>query len=628
MAFSPQFLEELRNRLSIADVIGRKLRLQKRGREYHALCPFHNEKTPSFTISEEKGFFHCFGCGAHGDVVGFVMRNEGLSFPEAVEKLAQEAGLPVPASAPEDRQRAQRQTSGLAVLEAAAAWFEDRLRSSVGREALDYLRGRGLSETTIACFRLGYAPDSRGALKAALTGAGFPEALLIEVGLLIQPEKAGGNGGVPYDRFRGRVMFPITDRRGRVIAFGGRILGDGEPKYLNSPETPLFHKGRTLYGVAPAMKAARDKGEIIVAEGYMDVIALAQAGFAQSVAPLGTALTEEQMVELWRLAPEPVLCFDGDAAGERAAGRAAHRALPLLKPGQSLRFALLPPGEDPDSLVRERGAAALREVIDQARPLVAVIWQMESTGQKLDTPERRAGFRERLRERLSHIADRTVYQDYRIEMDRRLDAEFGNSRHSGRFSAGGSSVGRFPGRSGWGRGSKSGPGAGQRVALGGEAARRGMPDPTRLQQEIALAVAINHPNLLAEHAEELAQTVFPTGKLDQLRQSLVDAVALHPELDSELLRHYLSEQGFSGVLDALLHRTKDKRFTLPDAPPEQASEGFLHILALMREREARRETDAAARRLAEDMTDEALAQFEAKQRVSLEGESRRRDLDQ
>jgi DNA primase len=620
MAFSPQFLEELRNRLSIADVIGRKLRLQKRGREYHALCPFHNEKTPSFTISEEKGFFHCFGCGAHGDVVGFVMRNEGLSFPEAVEKLAQEAGLQVPVSAPEDRQRAQRQTSGLAVLEAAAAWYEERLRSAAGRPALDYLKGRGLEETTIARFRLGYAPDSRGALKSALTGAGFPEALLLEAGLLIQPDNANGRGGAPYDRFRGRVMFPITDRRGRVIAFGGRILGDGEPKYLNSPETPLFHKGRTLYGLAQALKAAREKDEIIVAEGYMDVIALAQAGFAQSVAPLGTALTEEQMVELWRLAPEPVLCFDGDAAGERAAARAADRALPLLKPGQSLRFALLPPGEDPDSLVREQGGAALREVIDRARPLVAVLWQMEATGHKLDTPERRAGFRERLRERLRRIADRTVYQDYRIEMDRRLDAEFGNGRYSG-----GSPAGGFPGRSGWGRGSKLLPG--QRTSAGGEAARRGMPDPSRLQQEIALAVAVNHPDLLAQHAEELAQTVFPTGKLDQLRQALVDAVALHPELDSQMLRHYLSQQGFSGVLDALLHRTKDKRFTLPDAPPEQASEGFLHILALMREREARRETDAAARRLAEDMTDEALAQFEAKQRVSLEGESRRRDLD-
>jgi DNA primase len=357
-----------------------------------------------------------------------------------------------------------------------------------------------------------------------------------------------------------------------------------------------------------------------------------QAGFGQSVAPLGTALTEEQMMELWRLAPEPILCFDGDSAGERAAARAADRALPLLKPGRSLRFALLPAGEDPDSLVRREGgasggASALREVLDRALPLSAILWQMETAGRPLDTPERRAGLRERLRERLRRIADRTVYQDYRIEMERRMDAEFGYDRGAGRRRTG-PFQGQGPGYPSAGR--SPGRFAAPRSPVawgGGEAARRGMPDPDRLQQELALATLINHPDLLVRHAEDLAHMAFSEGPLDRLRRTLVDFVAVHPELDSEMLSHYLSQQGFSGLLEALLHRTRDKRFTLPAASTEQASEGFLHILALMREREARREAEAAAQRLAEEWTDEALARFEAKQRASLEGESRRRDLD-
>src|SRR5215470_1072073 len=420
MAIPPEFVDELRGRLSIASVIGGRVRLQKRGRDHLGLCPFHKEKTPSFTVSEEKGFFHCFGCGAHGDVVGFVMRSDNLSFPEAVERLARDVGLQVPASAPEERQREEHRATLHTALEAAAAWFEAQLRAAVGRPGLDYFKRRGLQDETIARFRLGYAPDSRGALKDALAKAGFGEALMLDAGLLIRPE----DGRPTYDRFRGRVMFPIADLRGRVIAFGGRILDQGEPKYLNSPETPLFHKGRTLYGQAQASRAARESGEILVCEGYMDVIALAEAGFAGAVAPLGTALTEGQIAELWRLVPEPILCFDGDAAGQRAAARAVERALPLLQPGKSLRFALLPPGEDPDSLIRARGAPAMREVLDGARPLVDMLWDLELAAQPADTPERRAGFQQRLRERIRRIAERTVQEGYRSEIDRRLTAAF------------------------------------------------------------------------------------------------------------------------------------------------------------------------------------------------------------
>src|SRR5258706_1429831 len=370
MSFTAPFLDELRQRVSLVNVIARKVKLTRRGREQTGLCPFHNEKSPSFTVSDEKGFFHCFGCGAHGDVIGFVMRSDGLSFPDAVERLAREAGLPIPVSSPEERERSERQATLVSAMETAAAWYEQQLKAPGGREALDYLKGRGLSDASIGRLRLGYAHDGRTALRNALAKAGVSLELSIEAGLI-----GKGDDGHIFDRMRGRVIFPIADRRGRVIAFGGRILGEGQPKYLNSPETPLFHKGRTLYGLGQALRPARDAGEIVVAERYMDVIALAQAGFAQAVAPLGTALTEDQMGELWRLVAEPTLCFDGDGAGERAAAPAAERALPLLKPGQSLRFALLPAGEDPDTLVIAPGAPAMRAVLDAALPLAEMGWR-------------------------------------------------------------------------------------------------------------------------------------------------------------------------------------------------------------------------------------------------------------
>src|SRR5947207_8122407 len=338
MAFPPGFLDELRSRVSLGDLVGRRVRLARQGREQGGLCPFHNEKTPSFYVVEDKGFFHCFGCGAHGDAIGFLMRSDNLDFIEAVERLAGEAGIAVPQQTPQERERAQRQKTLLEALAAAADFYEAQLWSRAGINAREYLTARGLDAETIRRFRLGWAPDDRQALRRALA-ADFPEALLHEAGLLRIPE----NGGTPYDYFRGRVMFPIGDRAGRVIAFGARTLGDDQPKYLNSPDTPLFEKGRVLYAWAAARTnlARSETGEapaVIVVEGYMDVIALHRAGFGTAVAPLGTALTEAHLQELWRLSPEPVLCLDGDTAGQRAMLRALHRALPLLQPGRSLRF--------------------------------------------------------------------------------------------------------------------------------------------------------------------------------------------------------------------------------------------------------------------------------------------------
>ena len=576
MSFPPSFLDELRARLALSSVIGRRVRLQRRGREHLGLCPFHNEKTPSFTVNDDKAFFHCFGCGAHGDVIGFVMRVEGVSFPEAVERCAQEAGLAVPVASPEERAKAERHATLHAALEAAAAWFERQLHGPEGRAGLAYLQGRGLGHETVARFRLGFAPDSRGALKSALIGQGLPEPLLVEAGLLIRNE----TGDPTYDRFRGRVMFPISDRRGRIIAFGGRILGDGEPKYLNSPETPLFHKGRTLYGLAQARKSAQDKGEVVVAEGYMDVIAMSQGGFTNAVAPLGTALTEDHLRELWRLAPEPILCFDGDAAGQRAAARAAERALPVLAPGFSLRFAVLPAGLDPDDLIRSEGPRRLAEILAAAQPLVDTVWALEAAGRRLDTPERRAGFRAALRARVEAIAEPAVRRDYAAEMDRRLETLFGGGRD------------RSEGR-------RRGPWRPGPATIGGEAARRGVAGLVRRQQEILLATLINHPELLAECVEEAARLRFPD-QLDKLRQALLNLSAHTPDLDSEELKRQLNSLGHGDALAHLMSEAvmRTVSFGRADAPLEVARRGWTEAVRRYRDLDERGEIELAGRSLA------------------------------
>ncbi|HSV28248.1 MAG TPA: DNA primase, partial [Candidatus Omnitrophota bacterium] len=364
-------------------------------------------ETHAFALDDNILTGNCFGCGAHGDAIGFEMRANHMSFTEAVEKLASECGLEVPKATPEERQREARRAGLHDAMEAASRFFEQQLHAPAGREGLQYLLGRGLKPETIARFRLGWAPDSREALKKAVMSNEMPESLLIEAGLLKKPET-----GASFDFFRGRVTFPVADRKGRVIAFGARILGDGQPKYLNSPDTPLFHKGSTLYGLAHARESARQRNLVLAVEGYMDVIALHEAGFDFAVAPLGTALTEQQIEELWRLADEPILCFDGDNAGQRAMARAAERALPILKPGKSLRFAVLPHPEDPDSLIKSRGPAAMQAVLDDAQPMFEVVWKLAVADRPLDTPERRAALEKELKDKAFGIADETVRWQY------------------------------------------------------------------------------------------------------------------------------------------------------------------------------------------------------------------------
>ena len=529
MAFPPGFLDELRSRVSLADLVGRRVRLVRKGRELGGLCPFHNEKTPSFYVVEDKGFFHCFGCGAHGDAIGFVMRADNLDFIEAVERLAAEAGLQVPQQTPQERERATRQKTLIEALAAAAAFYEAQLWAPGGGRARDYLARRGLDDETIGRFRLGWAPDDRQALRRAL-GRDYPEALLHEAGLLRIPD----DGAIPYDYFRGRVMFPIGDRAGRTIAFGARTLGDDQPKYLNSPDTPVFEKGRVLYAWAQAranLTRAADASAIVV-EGYMDVIALHRAGFGTAVAPLGTALTETQLAELWRLSPEPILCFDGDAAGQRAALRALDRALPLLQPGRSLRFAALPAGEDPDSLVRTGGASAFAAALAAARPLSEMLWQAEFLARPIDTPERRADLERRLMAHVGVIADRAVQGEYRRFLRDRL---FQLGRPAKR--PGGRTMRRTGGS----------PGA----ALLPEAPPPLPGSPGRRNRQLFLAILARHPSLIEEWLEEIAAIEVPEPELDSLRRAILEIAHSNPGVDAEQLRQHLALCGHAENLNAL-----------------------------------------------------------------------------
>lgn len=418
MGITPQFLDELRSRTSLSALIGRTVKVTKAGREYKACCPFHNEKTPSFTINDDKGFYHCFGCSAHGDAIRWMTDQLGLTFMDAVKELAQSAGMEVPAADPRAAERAERANSLYDVMTAAADWFTERLQSVEGAEARAYLEKRGLSLTTIKNFGLGYAPDSRNKLKTALSQ--FSDDMLVEAGMLIAIDDKP-----TYDRFRGRLMIPIRDARGRVIAFGGRILGAGEPKYLNSPETPLFDKGRTLYNLDRASGASRKAGRVIVVEGYMDVIGLAQAGIEETVAPLGTALTEQQITRLWQMADSPIICFDGDSAGQRAAGRAAERALPSLANGKTLQFVNLPDGQDPDDLAKIANGAVFKTLLLNTEPLDQMIWKQEVLKGTLATPEARAGLKKRLDDLAMSINDSLVKDEYRRTFRDRFWEQFG-----------------------------------------------------------------------------------------------------------------------------------------------------------------------------------------------------------
>ncbi|WP_118134900.1 DNA primase [Oceanicella sp. SM1341] len=536
MSLPPGFLDELRTRVSLAQVVGRKVTWDTRksnpGKGDHwAPCPFHQEKSASFHVDDRKGFYYCFGCHAKGDAISFVKDTENVGFMEAVEILAREAGMQMPARDPRAQERADSRTKLVEVMEQAVQFYRLQLRTARAQAARDYLAGRGLGEAAQARHELGFAPDDRTALTSALTAKGIGVELLAEAGLTIVPE----DGGRPFDRFRGRIIFPIRDVRGRAIAFGGRAMSpEARAKYLNSPETPLFDKGRSLYNHQRAREAAGKAGSLIVAEGYMDVIALCEAGFAHAVAPLGTAITPDQLQLMWRMADEPVIALDGDAAGLRAAMRVIDIALPLVTAGKSLRFCVLPEGLDPDDLLRAQGPEAMQTLLDGARPMVDLLWQRETEGKVFDSPERRAALDKTLRETLGRIADPSIRAHYTAEIrDRRADFFRRERPEGGRAGGGFRPDGGFQPEGGFRRAWQPGmrrpapqplPTAGTKASLLARS-DAGPEAEARVREAAILCVCLNHPGLAAEYDDPLDRTPFLNPDLAALRAALLAALS-------------------------------------------------------------------------------------------------------
>jgi DNA primase len=552
MRFPPAFLDDIRARIPISDVVGRKVTWDKRksnpGRgDYWACCPFHGEKTPSFHAENRKGRYHCFGCGVSGDHFTFLVEQEGLSFPDAVAQLAQEAGIPLPARDAESEKREAVRASLHEVVEKAARFFEDALQSADGAKARAYLRERGLVAETQKRFRLGYAPASRNALKESLAAAGITQEQMIEAGLLI----AGNDIPVSFDRFRDRIIFPIADFRGRVIAFGGRALSDDvQAKYLNSPETPLFHKSHVLYNGQTARAASRKGGHFVVVEGYIDVIACVVAGFEATVAPLGTALTEDQLRMLWQMAEEPILCFDGDEAGLKAAFRAVHLALVELKPGRSVKFALLPGGQDPDDLIRGEGPQAFGRILDAAKPLIDMLWYASAHGLDLGTPERRAGFEQSLRAAVATIRDSDVRRHYESSIKQRIEKHFGQGRSQPNR--------RGDRRAPFSRGRfapvPTGPSASLLANSMVQGSGRG--GGASLSEAVLLGSLILHPDIAAERLESLGHTHFAGKGFSALAASLAAILAESPAISATDLQEALAKQGHGERVSAILERLR------------------------------------------------------------------------
>ena len=582
MTFTPDFLNEIRARLPVSEVAGARVKLKKQGREWRGLSPFNAEKTPSFYCNDHKGFYQDFSSGKNGDIFNFVIETEGLSFPEAVERLAGQAGLPMPVQTRESEAVQKQRATLNQVLELAALFFEAQLQARIGAKARGYLADRGLPPAVQQQFRLGYAPGEKYALRDALAAKDASVETMCEAGLLIH----GDDIAVPYDRFRDRVMFPICDRAGKVIAFGGRALAaDAQAKYLNSPETPLFHKGSVLYNHHNARKAAHDKGSVIAVEGYVDVIGMSMAGFNHVVAPLGTALTADQCQLLWKMAEEPILCFDGDKAGRKAAWRAIDTALPLLGPGKSLRFALLPEGQDPDDLARSGGAAAVSDIINAAKPLGDMLFAREVEAQPLDTPERKAALERRLHDIIRTIADETLRGHYNDDIRARLARLFGRGpRQPGQ---GAPARPWTPARPQWrGKnqpdlhgGASIAPVIGASLARSALFARSGNAMP--LREAAIFLILLHQPGLLARHAEELSALDLHSRDARALRNGLID-LATEPHDDYQALAAAVDALGLADIRQKLTsHATLSTQwFVSPAAAQADADEVLRQALTL------------------------------------------------
>ena len=518
-----KFCDELRAKISIADVVGQKVKLTRKGREHTGLCPFHNEKTPSFTVNEAKGFYHCFGCGAHGDIIKFEMDANGLTFIDAVEKLAHKVGMQLPKLNPETKEVVEKRNTAYDIMEMAAKFFEKNLRLTGGREALDYLYARGFDDSIITKFRLGFAPNNNG-LKAQLASKGVSEAEMAELGLLTIPE-----GKRSHDFFRNRVMIPIIDKRGKVIAFGGRVMDGSQPKYLNSPETPVFNKRRILYNLNNARDAGYNAKSLIICEGYMDVIAMDKYGIDYAVAPLGTALTEDQISEAWKVVAEPVCCFDGDNAGIRAAVRSVDRVLPILKPGFSLKYAFLPDKQDPDEFLKAHGRDEFLKVINENMPLKDLLWKKNADAVPTNTPEQKALLEKNIKDDVAKIADEAVRGYYIQDMKSKIYHEIG--------------------RGSWQPYDKKTRNYNKNdkvtVSLAGTI-KTNLDD---LVAEYVVSALISYPSLIAEYEEKLFNFNIKNDKLRDLYEYLLDMLHNEQEFnDTENLLKVLRNNGFEEVL--------------------------------------------------------------------------------
>ena len=628
MRFPPSFLDDIKERLRISEVVGARVQFDRKKTnaakgDYWGCCPFHGEKTPSFHCEDAKGRYYCFGCGASGDHFRFITELDGLAFPEVVERLADQAGLPMPIMDKKEQEREEKRASLFDVMEIAAGYFRDQLQTAIGAKARAYLRDRGLSVDVQRYFGLGFAPESRNGLKEFLASKGIEKIQIEACGLVVH----GSEIAVSYDRFRDRIIYPILDARGRVIAFGGRAMApDALAKYLNSPETELFHKSNVLYNFANARKIANAKKQVISVEGYMDVIALHAAGFGNAVAPMGTALTERQMELLWRMNSEPILCFDGDGAGQKAAHRAADLILPNLQPGRSAKFAMLPDGLDPDDLIQQSGPDALGEILNSALPLVEMVWDRElHLGGELKTPERRAEFERRIKSLVSTIREESVRRHYQQDIFNRLKAHFGPGNQTGnRYN----NRDKYQNRNGvrghnnsyrnnWSNGANNRAGGSRRTgaspALINSTLVKRRTNLPLLRENVLVMGIVLHPALSVLFFDEFVSLHIDHPGLKKLHVSIVDSLAAYKGEDDcmnrDELRVLLIGGGHEDFLGLLERQLRENRVwqALPQAAFEDAVDGWKQAFSLyLRNRTLHNELKAAEIALAQEDSEENL----------------------
>ena len=586
MVFSHQFIDEVKMRVSLSDVVGKRVKLIKKGKEFLGLCPFHSEKTPSFTVNNEKGFYHCFGCQAHGSVFDFVMETERLSFRDTVEKLAALVGMEIPRHSVEDAQQYKTYEVLIKLMEAATQFFQKSLLANAGKNARDYLKSRGLNQEIVSQFRVGYAPHSQNLLKSELKNKGFSEESMLLAGVLVKSNSSPNS--TYYDRFRNRIIFPIDDRRGKIIGFGARALGDIKPKYLNSPETPIYQKRKELYGFSHAAPSAHKKGHIIITEGYMDVIALHKAGFKNSVAPLGTAITDDQLQNLWKVVSEPILCFDGDSAGKRAAIRAASRALPLLRSGYTVRFSSLPSGEDPDSVIKSSGPEAMQRILSNSIPLSNFLWNLETKGGNLpDSPEERAHLHKKLQDYAYLIQDQTMRGYFLsffkncLKEKTKLGANFTKIKNN------------FTSKN-WG----------PNIFLQKEAGPEAKIDINFIRHAILIAVLINHPKMYDFVGERLGSITCIPSALDKLRQEVLKICEDQEIIESEIIKNHLKESGQENTLAKVLSESVlgHAYFIRKETPLEEARKGWEEVFNQIKVGDLMAEIEIAEKKFADRPT--------------------------